>query len=394
MMLTISALFAALVACQDDQRVDRDLLQRTSAERPAAVPADERAVAERATDPAEVQARADLAIAQARVDLLAARRALSDGRAADAADTARRVLAALRTLPPGIDASVYELQAEGVLARAERLSAAGASDAPIHAGQSAPADANTQRDSAGAAPLDPLEDKSRAAARIARRYEGADTDDIDTRGDAAVLRERSVREQEPSPHYGYRPGEAIVDVHALLHRDEQRYWYERALRTAYKTDEARRLTEVDETRVTPEGDVAFPDDWPEKMARRAKYRGGVVARSPNWTDKDGREWYLAVYDIHDLIYEPPNFQATDGLPLTLRLQNDLDRAALRERSQIFSGYADDLAAGIPLLRYFGGVDSIGGYYNLGRQAEIVDMIRRFSGPYADQPEVQEAGARK
>lgn len=390
MMLTIPTLFAVLVALQDDQRVDRDLLQRTAGERPAAASA---ARDDRAVDPAEVQARADLAIAQARVDLLAARKALNEGRAADAADAARRVLAALRTLPAGVDASVYELQAEGVLARAERLG--GAPDAaPVHAGQNPPSDANTARDSAESAPLDPLEDKSRAAARIARRYEGADTADIDTRGDAAVLRERSVREQEPSPHYGYRPGEAIVDVHALLHRDEQRYWYERALRTAYKTDEARRLTEVDETRVTPEGDIAFPDDWPEKMARRAKYRGGVVARSPSWTDKDGREWYLAVYDIHDLIYEPPNFQATDGLPLTLRLQNDLDRAALRERSQIFSGYADDLAAGIPLLRYFGGVDSIGGYYNLGRQAEIVDMIRRYSGPYGDQPEVQEAGPRK
>ena len=76
---------------------------------------------------------------------------------------------------------------------------------------------------------------AQAAAEIARQYTGADTRDIDTRGDAEALRERALWNQMPDEH-GYRPAKEIIDVHAVLQRDRQRLYYQDALRQAYTAE--------------------------------------------------------------------------------------------------------------------------------------------------------------
>jgi hypothetical protein len=293
------------------------------------------------------------------------------------------VLELLKQLPPGVDASVYELQAEGILAKAQR---AGVAVDRIPA--TAPESPEEQRLAAATSRLDA---QARAAAEIARAYSGADTADIDTTGDAQALRERALWNQMPDEH-GYRPSKAIIDVETLLERGRQRLYYQDALRAAYKADEARLLVEADEARVAPEGVISYPDDWPEVVARRAKYRDGVIARSPSWIDQDGREWYVALYDIRDLILLQPRFQVPMGFSLAEQMRNLQDRQALRWRSMVFGGYPEDLAAGIPLLRYFGGVDEWAeSRYSPERQAQIVEMIREFVGPRAAEPSIQTIG---
>jgi hypothetical protein len=242
----------------------------------------------------------------------------------------------------------------------------------------------------GEYPPDDLDGKARAAAKIGKRYDGGPIPEIDTSGDADALRERALMNQEPHKRYGYRPGEELIDVQAILDRDEQRHFYERALRLAYKSIEARLLMEADEARVVPDGVVGYPNDWPDRVARRQQYADGVIARSDSWTDADGREWYLAVYDIHDLIYVPPDFTPTDGIPLSRSIRELQDRAALRQGSYIFNGYPEDLAVGIPLLRYFGGVDDYamrGPKYSMERQAQIVSLINRFLADRTAEPAV-------
>ena len=78
---------------------------------------------------------------------------------------------------------------------------------------------------------------------------------------------------------------------------------------------------------------------------------------------------------------PPDFTPIEFNPVASH-RNALDRAALRWQSQIFRGRAEDLAAGIPLLRYFGGVDDMayrGPKYSMERQRQIVELIEAFTG---------------
>jgi hypothetical protein len=377
-MKSIGAFVAALglvsfIATSADANNDYELIAQATAARPDTPTSRTPGTAARESDELgqlEREARIDVTLAQARLELVLARKALKAQDHKAAALRAQRVLNLLKELPREVDASVYELQAEGILARAEK----------------AGVDVSALGAAAAAEPALPgfedyLDDQARAAGRVARGYTGADRDTIDTRGDVQALRQRTLRRQVPDD-YGYRPGKEIFDTEAILERDRQRLYYEDALRTAYQADEARRLTEVDEARVVPEGDIAYPDDWPGKMARRAKYAGGEIARSQSWIDQDGREWYVAIYDIRDLIYVPPDFQPAASLDLEENLRNALDREALRLYSGIFhSYYPDDIAAGIPLLRYFGGVDEFalrGPKYSVERQQQIVEMIKAFT----------------
>ena len=114
-----------------------------------------------------------------------------------------------------------------------------------------------------------------------------------------------------------------------------------------------------------------------------------MAKSPSWYDDQGREWYVAVYDIHDLIYVPPDFGLENQFmanPFAHR--NALDRSYLWQRGLPYLGwggqYGDDL---IPLLRYFGGVNAWidrGPKYSLERQEQVVKMIEAFTGTPSDQ----------
>jgi hypothetical protein len=365
---------AGLMACavvSADQVDDQELIAQVAREQPA--PAATGAVGPKSPgdlNEAEREARISLTLAQTRLELVLARKSLRTHQVRDAAIRAQRVLNLLKELPPEVDAGEYELQAEGILARAEKagvdVAALGEQDA-----------GNRSRSGLD----DYLDRQARAAEEVGRRYTGADRDTIDTRVDAETLRRRTLRRQVPGD-YGYRPGKEIFDTDAILERDRQRLYYEDALAQAYSADAARLLTEADEARVAPVGEIAYPDDWPEKVAKRAKYAGGEMARSESWIDRDGREWYVAVYDIRDLIYVPPDFQPTFSLDPAEELRNTLDRHALRWGHGFFGGLsAWDLDVTIPLMRYFGGVDDYawrGPKYSAERQEQIVEMIKAFT----------------
>lgn len=311
---------------------DRDLINQAAADRnpAAAAPAAQRQADAAAAAPAlrsddldaaEAHARSDAALSQARLELVLARKALKSGDSAGADRRARSALALLA--PVQGDVSVWELQAEGIIARATRTAANVAlSDAPQDAA-TAPAAASSARSPA-----------------------------------------------EAPPAY---TASAVEPNEALLRDQKQQY-------EAYSTDEARRLIEVNDARIAPRGEVAYPADWKERVARRSKWAGGEVARSKSWTDKDGREWYAAIYDIRDVTYVVPDFQAPN-LGFAENERNRLDRDALRQRSFIFGGTDEELAAGIPLLRFFGGVDDFayrGPKYSREKQAEIIDQIKAFT----------------
>ncbi len=372
--LLIGAAATVLAASPTDDQalIDQAATQRAAAKAaapgtPAApAPAEDEGLAQ-----AEREARTEANLALAKLDLIQGRKALAARDPETAARKAQHALALLRKLPAEVDADEYELQAEGMLARAARAGVHVDALAQNAVGEAEPGDDDAQ-----------LERGVRGAARVAKQYSGPPRRDVDDSGDVNRLRERTLRRQAPD-RYGYRPGREIIDTDAVLAADEERTQYQQALRDAYKADEARLLVEADEARLVPEGDVAYPNDWPQRVARRRQNEGGMIARSKSWYDKDGREWYVAIYDIHDLIYVPPDF-AYDLPSFTpgVGLRDELDRNALRERSMIFGGTWEDLAGGIPLLRYFGGGNPWlmrGPKYSMERQREIVEMIKAFTG---------------
>jgi len=355
----IVVLFASLATLAHAQQTDRELINQAAAARAPqpAPPQKGEALPPRPEADSlaqqEQQARTELTLAQARLELVQARRSIKDEKRADAARRAQRVLALLKELPADVDASDLEFQAKGILADAAK---------------------------AGIDVAGELDRRVAAAGKVARQYSGDPREVVDTTGDAQRLRQRTLTRQSPDD-YGYRPGKSIIDADSLRALDQQRLHYEDVLHDLYKSDELRHLVEADEARVTPEGDIAYPPDWPQKVARRAKYEGGQIARSQSWTDKDGREWYVALYDIAELIYVPPDFAPPSSLFIDEAAREAIDREALRVRSRIFGGYAEDLAAGIPLLRFFGGIDDYalrGPKYSAERQRQIVEMIRAFT----------------
>ncbi|MFO0838783.1 MAG: hypothetical protein U1D55_09660 [Phycisphaerae bacterium] len=389
------ALIGVLALVCTAQADDRDIIARAASEWQIQGQTAQSADSGAAND-AERRARVDVAVSTARLELILARKALRAGRTAEAARHAQTALGALKPLGDGADVSELELQAEGVLARAAR--------GGVAAGEMQPADPPPGKmtelapPAAGATPTvgpsairDPR-DASSAAARLSRQYSGADTPDVDTRGRAEILQQRAAL--QAGEDSGYRPGRAIIDSDSLAEQDRQRLAYEGALRHAYQSDEARRLMQADEARIAPEGEISYPDNWPDIVAKRAGNKDGAIARSDTWTDKDGRQWYVAVYDVNDITYLPPDFAPPADVGFIESFQTQLDRDALRYRSEIFGGYPEDLAAGIPLLRYFGGVDPYamrGPKYSAERQQQIVDMIRRFTQAGSQEPRIDSIG---
>lgn len=297
------------------------------------------------------QTRAAAAEANTKLVIVDARKASREGRHADAARLAHEAQALMVDLPENFDRSDFEIAIEGILARAEK---AGVKDA--RGAQAQPktrvAGAQAENEKAAATPARPSE---------ARRGRYVTTTIGTGMGDGAA-----------------------IDVQAIADIDHERvHVYQGQLSDAYRSDELRRLIEVDEARVAPEGDVSYPGDWAELSKKREQYRGGLIARSKAYHDKDGHEWHAAIYDISALTYVPPDFAPAFSLDPVENFRNEQDRWTLRERSQIFRGDARDLAEGIPLLRFFGGVDEYalrGPKYSQEKAQEIVEMIKAVTTP--------------
>ncbi len=375
-----SMLAVCSFAVAGDAQADRALLDKAAAERtaPPVAATDELAAAEAA-------ARNELTLAQVRLALVQARKALRGEHFAEAAGLAQGAIAALGTLPAAVDTSEFELQAEGVLGRAARAgvdlkSVRAVFLSPI---PQDPSSAPSPQADAPPMPAATLEDEARdrGAAAIGRNFDGADTPDVDTTGDAAALRQRAIANQRPDKR-GYLPATEIIDARAIEERDQQRVVYEGALRTAVTADEAARLTHAEESRIAGEGWVQYPDNWPAQKARREKYASGQIARSPSWTGADGKEWYAAIYDINDITYQPPDFVLRESLTPTDSYTRSAILHALLHGSEIFNGYPEDLAAGLPLLHALGlGVDDFlmrGPKYSAERQQEVLDLIRAMT----------------
>lgn len=355
----------------DDLASDRAMLAQTAQENVAAPPKPPTAARDNLDD-AERTARTEANLALARLELILARKDLKSGEHVSAARRAHQVLALLDQIPPEVDVQEMSLQAEGILSRSQR---AGVDTSKL------------RRDARATAPLQPgdadRDRQTQAAVRVSRQYTGPPRDDVDAPADARALRARALREQV-SESVRYRPGRALVDIDAILATNAQRLHYEGVLREAYKSDEMRILVQSDESRLLPDDVVGYPPDWPERTQRRARYADGVIARTPSWTDQDGQEWYIAVYDIHDLIYVPPDFGLEAQFSANqFAARNAADRAALR--GDLFDGLVWGSVRpedAIPLLRYFGGVNAWidrGPKYSLERQREIVNLIQTFVG---------------
>ena len=307
-----------------DPAQDRAIIVRGAAEQAAPAAATPDPSAADADETLEARARTDLRIADARLELILARKALRQQQPAQAGIRAQRALALLRDLPEDAVGG-YVLQAEGILAMAHGPGTNGAHPDRAAAAQPAAAQpaANAAANSPGAA---------------------SENSRLDT------PQNRYIREQ-------------------LRHQER--------VREAIGATEVRELTSVDEARVVPPGDIFYPSDWPQRTARRAVYADGAIARSDPWTGHDGKQWQVVIYDVSDLTYVTPDFIYPGGGSLIENMYNALDRDALR-RSQIFHGYAEDLAAGIPLLNFFGGgIDPLllrGPKYSAERQEQVVQMI--------------------
>lgn len=148
----------------------------------------------------------------------------------------------------------------------------------------------------------------------------------------------------------------IIDVESVLGEDQRRHAYEREMDLALRRARTDVILSNNEAAM-PFPDMEFPHDWAAKTERRAKYRDGVIYKGKPFTGQDGQEYYTAIYDLGDLVHPVPNFYAS--YPGTVRRQRfeNQDRFWLQYRSQIYGGYPEDLAAGLPLLHFFGGIDN-------------------------------------
>lgn len=173
----------------------------------------------------------------------------------------------------------------------------------------------------------------------------------------------------------------IMDIDALLMATQRRLEYDRDLDRALAAARADVILTAAESALPPaaNGGMTFPTDWADRTAKRSKYRDGVIYRTPDFTGPDGQTYHTAIYDLGDLVHPVPNFYAPWALTGWQQRVQMEDRAALRYRSQIFNGYADDLAAGLPLLHFFGGIDNyaVSTRTDPRQTAHVVNMIEQF-----------------
>ncbi|MGE3180735.1 MAG: hypothetical protein AB7N71_03835 [Phycisphaerae bacterium] len=302
-------------------------------------------------------AKLDSQRASAKLVMLEARQALLDGQRDTAKDRATRALAMLRALPTADETTDQILMCEGILSRvAERPQPPTLGEIP-------------EMTPVPPAVGEPQARNSSPANRVSPNPDGIDhrparLDDVE---------ERSRAEQD----------------RALHDWDEARRRHQATQRNEIKKDEVRLLDDANAARLAPDDWVTYPPDWPETARRRAsKYPGGLIARSDSWVDNTGNEWYMGVYDIHNLIYMPPDFVPQGSLNPFEQQRLTLDRDALRFNSFLFRGFPEDVAAGIPLLRYFGGVDDLvyrGPKYSVEKQRQIEEMVRILLDDTAGQP---------
>ena len=296
-------------------------------------------------------ASVDQAFRSVRIDILQVREALRVGDADLASLKLKHAEATLKDLPKQTDTAIYQREL-GELRKA----------VVRHANQT---------DTSGEAT--PGNSQGKDTVTLADGLDDASTPATQT----ATANEKSARaaDREPEPSFGGK----IIDVEALLAESGNLHSYDWAMEQARRRNRTEWFLNNNEASMAPTTDMTFPADWQERTARRARYREGVIYESQPFTGPDGQTYTTVIYDLGDLVHPVPDFPATyTGLAWDQRNEM-LDRQYLRERSQIFNGYADDLAAGLPLLQFFGGIDT-DAYRPRTDRAEterIIQTIERF-----------------
>lgn len=121
--------------------------------------------------------------------------------------------------------------------------------------------------------------------------------------------------------------------------------------------------------------LVYPPDWTEISRRRERFRDGRIYTGPETRNDQGELRQTVIYDVGALIQDVPNFTDAPQLDLDVQTRTLADREALRRGSEIFNGYAEDLAVGIPLLYYFGGIEESSVPPNRGEEARMAELQR-------------------
>ena len=148
-----------------------------------------------------------------------------------------------------------------------------------------------------------------------------------------------------------------------------------------QTPLAEALTRLGEDPGQAEKVVVYPRDWPS-TAGRVPDRSGVLFEGVPFENDQGQVVHTVIYDVRSLLLPRLNFQYIPGSDLSSITQSSSDREALRHGSEIFNGYADDLAEGIPLLGHFGGVGNWPATIGNGdrEMAELLRIIEGLTAP--------------
>lgn len=269
-----------------------------------------------------------------RLQIIQARQALRSGDLELARERIASATGALDRLPQHVDTSPYRRElaslSEGLIRRTSRAAKAEKS----------------------------LANGSNAV--VTRRANQTDPTLMDT-GEVTTVESATVASRTHGDRGTYEFVETgeIIDIDDALYCDQAIHAYERELARCLARQ---RSTHFIDNQVAafplPAGvDMVYPADWCEKTARRAEYRDGVIHEGAPYTGADGQTYQTVVYDLAELVHPVPNFYA--AYPGTVREQRmqSLDRQYIRERSMIFNGWPEDLAAGLPLLHFFGGIDN-------------------------------------
>ena len=145
---------------------------------------------------------------------------------------------------------------------------------------------------------------------------------------------------------------------------------------------AEALSKMGEDPDLPESVMLYPEDWKERTDRTKPERTGILFEGEPFQDARGNAVQTVVYDVRSLILPTPNFQYVPLRDLQGTTQSAADRNALHNGSEIFNGYADDLAAGTALLGDFGGVGNWpASFSDDGRElAELIRVIEEMTTP--------------
>lgn len=256
-------------------------------------------------------AHTDAVLANARLGLVRVQMHLQKGDVTQAKIEMARVQGALEALGPNTDTSAYQQmiarlqkQIEQADATAQRQAAnqpqAAETVNPEVAVQGYGDPAVVDKDQPGLqGQVDMAVEQGNMAARV--NVPGSRTA-MDT--DPVVVRQRTLDRQTTWDQGRYAPAQELVDTGKLLELDRERVHYQYALTQA--RDGARRdeLLHVVEATVPPPAVMNYPANWQQISERRKEYADGVLWKSRTFKDSDGKEKYVAAYDVSDLLFVP------------------------------------------------------------------------------------------